>query len=74
MDPKDTTAVRRIDEAATKLQTETPRHYPEAVSVVLSGETFVSTLHDALTPAEKALSNSARGGGNRTSCFAMERV
>ena len=61
MDPKDTTAARKIAEAATKFQFETTGHNPKAVSVVLSDETLVITLHDALTPAEKALSKSAPG-------------
>jgi uncharacterized protein YbcI len=61
MDPKDTSAARKIAEAATKFQFETSGHNPKAVSVVLSDETLVITLHDALTPAEKALSNSAKG-------------
>ena len=61
MDPKDTTAARKIAEAATKFQLETTGHNPKAVSVVLSDETLVITLHDALTPAEKALSKNAQG-------------
>lgn len=60
-DPNDKSAARQIAEAATRFQFETTGHNPKAVSVVLSDETLVITLHDALTPAEKALSNTVQG-------------
>ena len=52
---------KEIAEAASEFQFETTGHHPKAVSVVLSDETLVITLHDALTPAEKALSKSDQG-------------
>lgn len=36
-------------------------HAPKAVNVVLSDDTLIFTLHEALTPAEKALSQTAKG-------------
>src|SRR5436190_565138 len=36
-------------------------HEPHAVTVVLSGETLVITLHGALSPAEKVLAGSPAG-------------
>jgi uncharacterized protein YbcI len=60
-DSNDKSAARKIAEAATKFQFETTGHNPRAVSVVLSDETLVITLLDALTPAEKALTSTAQG-------------
>jgi uncharacterized protein YbcI len=34
---------------------------PKAVTVVLSNDTLVITLHEALTPAERALANTVAG-------------
>src|ERR1700735_3503618 len=39
----------------------TDRHVPKSVSVVLSGETLVVTLHGALSPAEQAMAQSPEG-------------
>jgi uncharacterized protein YbcI len=46
---------------ASRLQEERTGHAPKAVTVVLSEDTLVVTLHEALTPAERALSKSAAG-------------
>jgi uncharacterized protein YbcI len=46
---------REIAQIAIAYQTERTGHAPGSVTVVLSEETLVITLHDALTPAEKAL-------------------
>lgn len=46
---------REIAKVAIAYQTERTGHAPASVTVVLSEETLVITLHDALTPAEKAL-------------------
>jgi uncharacterized protein YbcI len=46
---------REIAQIAIAYQTERTGHAPASVTVVLSEETLVITLHDALTPAEKAL-------------------
>lgn len=46
---------------ASDFQEQRTGHLPTAVTVVLSEDTLVVTLLDALTPAEKALSKSADG-------------
>jgi uncharacterized protein YbcI len=39
-------------------------HIPTAVSVVLSEDTLVITLHEALTPAERAMAKTAGGAAH----------
>src|SRR4051812_48193717 len=46
---------------ASRFQEQRTGHQPTAVTVVLSEDTLVVTLHDALTPAEKALAKSPAG-------------
>src|SRR6185295_1148195 len=46
---------QEIAQVAIAYQTERTGHAPASVTVVLSDETLVITLHDALTPAERAL-------------------
>jgi uncharacterized protein YbcI len=57
----DQSMAERIAEAATALQQERTGHPPKSVSVVLSGDTLVVTLHGALSPAEQALAKSSEG-------------
>jgi uncharacterized protein YbcI len=52
---------QEIAQVAIAYQTERTGHAPASVTVVLSDETLVITLHDALTPAEKALALNAAG-------------
>jgi uncharacterized protein YbcI len=52
---------QQIARAVCKFQHRTTGHTPKAVSVVLSEDTLVITLHEALTPAEKAMAKSAGG-------------
>ena len=52
---------RRLAAAASELQKRRTGHAPTAVTVILSEDTLVVTLHDALTPAERALSRTAEG-------------
>lgn len=47
--------------AACSFQKKTTGHSPKAVTVVLSEDTLVITLHEALTPAEQALTKSVSG-------------
>ncbi len=51
----------RIAEMASSLQEQRTGRAPKAVTVVLSEDTLVVTLHDALTPAEKAMSRTPEG-------------
>jgi uncharacterized protein YbcI len=51
----------QIAQAVCAFQHQCTGHAPKAVTVVLSDDTLVITLHDALTPAERALARSADG-------------
>jgi uncharacterized protein YbcI len=52
---------QKLAELASASQEQRTGHAPQAVTVVLSDDTLVFTLQDALTPAEKALAKSADG-------------
>ena len=55
------TIAQQIARASTAFQQERTGHEPKAVSVVLSGETLVVTLHGALSPAEQAMAQTPEG-------------
>jgi len=55
------TMAQQIAHAATTFQQQRTGHAPKSVSVVLSGDTLVVTLHGALSPAEQAMAQSAQG-------------
>jgi uncharacterized protein YbcI len=57
----DRSVAEQIAEAATAFQQERTGHPPKSVSVVLSGDTLVVTLHGALSPAEQAMALSSEG-------------
>lgn len=61
MEKLPSTMAEQVAQAARDFQQERTGHMPRAVTVVLSNETLVITLHDALTPAERALAKSAAG-------------
>jgi uncharacterized protein YbcI len=61
MDRLNPTMAQQVALAASAFQQQRTGHAPKAVTVVLSGETLVITLHGALSPAEKALAKSAEG-------------
>ncbi|MBK7404584.1 MAG: DUF2294 domain-containing protein [Phycisphaerales bacterium] len=50
-----------IAKAAMQFLKESTGHTPSSVAVVLSGDTLVVTLHDALTPAERDLAKTPEG-------------
>jgi uncharacterized protein YbcI len=52
---------KQIAQAAIDYERQTTGRAPQSVSVVLSGDTLVITLHGALSPAEKALAMSPEG-------------
>ena len=52
---------RELADIASHHQEQLTGHAPKAVTVVLSKETLVVTLLEALTPAEKALARSPEG-------------
>ncbi len=55
------TMAEQIALAATAFQQQTTGHEPRSVSVVISGDTLVVTLHGALSPAEQAMARSPDG-------------
>ena len=55
------TMAEQVAQAARDFQQQRTAHVPKAVTVVLSNDTLVITLHEALTPAERALARSAAG-------------
>jgi uncharacterized protein YbcI len=55
------TMAEQIADVATTFQLQRTGHAPKSVSVVLSGETLVVTLHGALSPAEQAMAQSPGG-------------
>ena len=55
MDMSALTVAQQIGEAVKLFQQQSTGHLPSAVSVSLSDDTVVITLHDALSPAEKML-------------------
>ena len=55
------TMAQQVARAATAFQQQSTGHAAKSVTVVLSEDTLVVTLHGALTLAEKALSQSLAG-------------
>jgi uncharacterized protein YbcI len=55
------TMAQQIAEAASASEERRTGHTPKSVTVVLSDNTLVITLHEALSPAEKALAASPTG-------------
>ena len=51
----------QVAETASAFQLQRTGHAPKAVTVVLSEDTLVVTLHEALSPAEITLSQTADG-------------
>jgi uncharacterized protein YbcI len=52
---------QQIATAISAFQKQSTGHAPKAVTVVLSEDTLVIAMYDALTPAEKTLAKSADG-------------
>jgi uncharacterized protein YbcI len=61
MNELESTISKQLAELARTLQEQRTGHAPTAVMVVLSEDTLVVTLHDALTRAEKALAKTPAG-------------
>jgi len=55
------TVAQQLAEAASAFEQQRTGHAPKSVTVVLSEQTLVITLHGALTPAEKALAKNPAG-------------
>jgi len=61
MDEPDSTMAQQIGRAAIAFEQQRTGHGPKSVTVVLSEDTLVITLHGALSPAERALARSPAG-------------
>jgi uncharacterized protein YbcI len=61
MEQSQATMAQQLAEAACAFEQRRTGHAPRSVTVVLVDETLVITLHGALSPAEKALSQTANG-------------
>ena len=57
----DPTMAQQVAEAISVFQEKRTGYPPKAVTVVLSENTLVVTLHEALSPAEKALAGTPEG-------------
>jgi len=57
----ESTMARQVAEAVMAFQQKMTGHLPKAVTVVLSQDTLVVTLHEALSPAEKSMAKSPAG-------------
>lgn len=61
MDKSTSTMAARIAAVASKYQKQSTGHEPKAVTVVLSDDTLVITLHEALSSAEQDVAKNAGG-------------
>jgi uncharacterized protein YbcI len=57
----DPTMAQQVAQAVNAFQQQRTGYAPKAVTVVLSEDTLVVTLHEALSPAEKALASTPEG-------------
>jgi len=55
------TMARQVAQAVMAFQQKTTGHAPRSVTVVLSQDTLVVTLHEALSPAEKDMAKNPAG-------------
>ena len=55
------TMAQQVAKAAADFEKQRTGHTPDAVTVVLGGDTLVITLHGALSPAERALAQTPEG-------------
>ncbi len=61
MSKSNQTMAEQVAHAVRDFQQQRTGHAPKSVTVLLSEGTLVVTLHEALTPAEKALSRTTEG-------------
>ena len=61
MNESPATRAQQLAQAASDFEQQRTGHAPKSVTVVLSGDTLVITLHGALSPAEKAVAQSPTG-------------
>lgn len=63
------TMAQQVAQAVMAFQQKTTGHSPKAVTVVLSQDTLVVTLHEALSPAEKDMAKSSSAGAAQVQEF-----
>src|SRR5204863_7084841 len=61
MNQSNATMAQQIAHAAIAFEQKRTGHTPKSVTVVMSDNTLMITLHGALSPAEKALAQSPAG-------------
>lgn len=61
MNQSRSSVAQQIAHAASAFEEQRTGHRPKSVTVVLSADTLVITLHGALSPAERALARTAAG-------------
>ena len=61
MNKADSTMAQRVAQAISEFQEKRTGYPPKAVTLVLSDDTLVVTLHDALSPAERTLAGTPEG-------------
>ena len=61
MKKPDPTMAQQVAQAVSLFQQRRTGYAPKAVTVVLSDDTLVVTLHEALSPAEKAMARTPKG-------------
>ncbi|MBX3433145.1 MAG: DUF2294 family protein [Pirellulales bacterium] len=61
MQSSETKVAKQVALVASEFQRERTGHAPQAVTVVMSEDTLVITLHEALTPAELTLAQTPVG-------------
>jgi uncharacterized protein YbcI len=64
MDKNELSVTQRLADVARDFQTKQTGRAPSKVTVTLSGDTLVFTLHEVLSPVERALAKSAAGAAN----------
>ena len=61
MNKPDPTMAQQVAQAISVFQEQRTGYPPKAVTVVLTDDTLVVALHEALSPAERALANTPEG-------------
>ncbi len=64
MDKTESTMAQQLADAVRNFQIQQTGRAPTKVSVVMSEDTLVVTLHEALSPAEHAMAKSPEGAAN----------
>jgi uncharacterized protein YbcI len=61
MDKTLASMAKRIAQAANTFERQRTGHAPQSVTVIMSGETLVITVHGSLSPVEKELASTPAG-------------